>query len=134
MYLPSNLLISSSFLNKTWYRITCTLIRKRNNGKCLAQISGRGSYSQLQELDQLCAEIEEHGRVVPFNGLKIYDCDIAEYHGGNYLDPDAVAIYRRIRRLRKLKHLEIESTPLIGSLCPLQEEILALENAAIFKV
>ena len=82
MHLPSNVLISScSLVNKIWHRVTRTVLR--DHGKCLASISGRLAYEKIQELEQVCNEIERDGRVVPFNGLeiekstgnwKIYDC------------------------------------------------------------
>ena len=123
MHLPSNFLITScSLVNKIWYRIARTVLR--DHGKCLAKISSRHAHQHIQLLEQFCLYLEHWGRVVPFNGLKIYNC-VPFHPEWHPLDPESLVVYRNITQLIKMKHFEVGQAEMIEHLCPLQYTILA---------
>ena len=72
MHLPSNCLKSAcSLVNKMWHRVTRTVLR--DHGQCLANISSPYALKEIPRLERFCARLKEEGRVVPFNGLRVYD-------------------------------------------------------------
>ena len=122
MHLPSNCLISAcSLVNHIWHRVTRTALR--DHGQCLANISSHRALQHIRLLEQFCAQLREEGRVVPFNGLRIYNC-VRLPRGFVGIDSKDLAVYGKIMRLIKLKHLEVEQAE-IALPCAFQYTIMA---------
>ena len=118
----SSLLKRYSLVNKFWNKEVRTFVRDHRKCSALRPTSVENECEFLQKLDELCCLITEHGRVIPYNSLKLS----MPWHLCEDLQHPSWLAFGDFKSELKIKYLDIHWFFTHSSDCSVHHSLMAL--------